>query len=208
MAPQKKRRKKDLRCSWCQSAPDYIKYHDEEWGVPVYDDQKAFEFLILETFQAGLNWLLILRKRQAFAAAFHDFDVDRIAQMTEKDVQRLMNDKGIVRNKLKIRAAISNAKAVIEMRESGEALADYFWKWVNYEPRCNFTEGAMVSKNQLSDDISKDLKKKGFKFVGSTVVYAHLQATGIVNDHIQTCPRFAQVKELVRPASPRDDVTS
>ncbi|KAI0560350.1 Methyladenine glycosylase [Gracilaria domingensis] len=198
MAPSSKRRKKDTRCEWSLSAPDYIQYHDEEWGVPVYDDKKMFEFLLLETFQAGLSWLTILRKRDAFANAFHDFDVDRIATMTEEDVARLQQDASIIRNKLKIRAAISNAKAVIAMREEGIGFAHYFWDWVDYVPQRNCCSGNAVSKNELSDEIAKDLKKKGFKFVGSTIIYAHLQATGVINDHTPKCPRYKQVQKLLK----------
>lgn len=199
MAPNKKRQKTDLRCSWALSAPDYIAYHDQEWGTPLYSDAVMFEFLILETFQAGLNWLMILRKRENFRAAFYNFDIDLVAQMTEKDVARLLTDKGIVRNRLKIRAAISNAKAVVTMRENGISLCDYFWQFVDYVPLQNALEGTLVSSNDLSDQISKDMKERGFKFVGTTVIYALLQATGIINDHKPTCPRYTEVQALIRP---------
>lgn len=200
--PPSKRRKKELRCEWCLSAPENTLYHDTEWGVPVYDDQKMFEFLLLETFQAGLSWLLILRKRAAFAAAFHNFDVHKVANMTAHDMARLSQDASIVRNKLKIKAAVTNAQAVIQMRQQGTNLAHYFWQWVHYKPVHNLANGIAVSKNALSDDISKDLKKRGFKFVGSTVIYAHLQATGIINDHVKTCPRYKHVQKLVRDKPP------
>eukprot|EP00178_Gracilaria_changii_P004225 TRINITY_DN16608_c0_g1_i1.p1 TRINITY_DN16608_c0_g1~~TRINITY_DN16608_c0_g1_i1.p1 ORF type:complete len:269 (-),score=34.12 TRINITY_DN16608_c0_g1_i1:1108-1914(-) len=198
MAPTSKRQKKDTRCEWCLSAPDYIQYHDEEWGVPLYDDKKVFEFLLLETFQAGLSWLTVLRKRVAFAKAFHDFDIDRIAAMTDKDVERLQQNASIIRHKLKIRAAIDNARAVITMREDGMGLAHYFWNWVDYVPQHNCKNGRSLSKNELSDKIAKDLKKRGFKFVGSTIIYAHLQATGVINDHHPNCPRYKEVQKLVK----------
>ncbi|CAN8075599.1 unnamed protein product [Agarophyton chilense] len=198
MPPAPKRPRKETRCEWCLSAPDYIKYHDEEWGVPVYDDKKMFEFLLLETFQAGLSWLTVLRKREAFANAFHNFDVDLIADMTEEDAVRLQQDPSIIRNKLKIRAAINNAKAVIALREEGVGLAHYFWNRVGYVPQRNCEAGVWLSKNELSDEIAKDLKKKNFKFVGSTIIYAHLQATGVINDHTPRCPRYKQVQELIK----------
>lgn len=178
------------RCGWCGDDELYVKYHDEEWGVPFENDQKMFEFLLLETFQAGLSWITILRKRENFRAAFADFDVDKVAGFGEADVARLMNDSGIIRNQLKIRAAITNANLVIRMRdEEGMGLSDYFWKWVNHQPLVNSpsTLKDVPATSDLSDTISKDLKKRGFKFVGSTVIYAHLQATGIVNDHLDNC---------------------
>lgn len=195
----KRQRRTGKPCSWAQLSPDLQKYHDDEWGTPTYDDSVVFEFLILETFQAGLNWLLILRKRENFRTAFHDFDVDRVAAMSEDDVKRLLEDKGIVRNRLKIRAAISNAQAVVRMRDEEQlGLAHYFWSWVDYVPQENFRLKSMLTKNELSDSISKDMKKRGFKFIGSTVIYSHLQATGIVNDHVSTCPRQKEIKSLLR----------
>lgn len=188
----------DGTCFWCLSAPDYLAYHDEEWGTPLYDDKKVFEFLLLETFQAGLSWSLILRKRNNFSAAFHDYDVDKVAAMTEKDVEILMTDTGIVRNRMKINAAITNAQTVISMREKeGLGLAEYFWRWVDFKPVVNM-ENKLITKTDLSDRISKDLKNRGFKFVGSTVIYSHLQATGIVNDHYTSCPKYVQVGKLLK----------
>lgn len=186
-------------CKWAQSSPDCINYHDVEWGTPLYDDSKMFEFLLLETFQAGLNWLLILRKRENFRESFHSFDVDAVAAMTEVDVARLVQNAGIIRHAGKIRAAIGNANAVVQMRDvEGVGLSDYFWKWVDYTQIVN-TSGAFLSRSELSDTIAKDLKKRGFKFIGSIVIYSHLQAVGIINDHHPTCPRFEQVKRLVQP---------
>lgn len=184
-------------CTWSRSAPDYEKYHDEEWGTPLYDDRKMFEFLLLETFQAGLNWLLVLRKREHFRVAFCEFDVDGVAALTEEDVQRLMTNSGIIRNSGKIRAAISNARAVIQMRDEGIGLSHYFWSWVDYQPIVN-SSGTLLSKSELSDQIAKDLKRRGFKFVGSTVVYSHLQAVGIINDHHPSCKRHCEVQGLLQ----------
>lgn len=167
----------------------------------MYDDTHMFEHLFLETFQAGLSWLLILRRRDAFRAAFHDFDPVRIATMTDADVDRLSQDASIVRNRAKIRAAIGNARAVIKMKhEHGLGLAEYFWRWVGFVPvdPGSRTESDVASSTQLSERISRDLKRRGFRFVGPTIVYAHLQATGIVNDHVVSCPQYESVKALVR----------
>lgn len=179
-----------VRCTWCGNDPLYMEYHDHEWGVPVKDDLKMFEFLLLETFQAGLSWITILRKRENFKKAFADFNPDRIAAFDENDVERLMQDTGIIRNRLKIMSAVTNAAKVIEMRDKENlGLCDYFWNWVDHktEDHRPATLSDVPATSPLSDAISKDLKKRGFKFVGSTVIYAHLQATGIVNDHILSC---------------------
>jgi DNA-3-methyladenine glycosylase I len=177
------------RCAWCEKDDLYRDYHDNEWGKPVYDDAKLFEFLILETFQAGLSWHMILKKRDTFRIAFDNFNYKKIAQYQEEKVQELLLDAGIIRNQLKIRATISNAIAFMKVQEEFESFSKYIW---------NFTNGIPIENNRkslseipattpLSDEISKDLKKRGFKFVGSTVVYAHMQATGMVNDHIVDC---------------------
>jgi DNA-3-methyladenine glycosylase I len=177
------------RCAWCEKDDLYRDYHDNEWGKPVYDDAKLFEFLILETFQAGLSWHMILKKRDTFRIAFDNFNYKKIAQYQEEKVQELLLDAGIIRNQLKIRATISNAIAFMKVQEEFESFSKYIW---------NFTNGIPIENNRkslseipattpLSDAISKDLKKRGFKFVGSTVVYAHMQATGMVNDHIVNC---------------------
>jgi DNA-3-methyladenine glycosylase I len=177
------------RCAWCEKDDLYRDYHDNEWGKPVYDDAKLFEFLILETFQAGLSWYMILKKRDTFRIAFDNFDYKKIAQYQEEKVQELLLDAGIIRNQLKIRATISNAIAFMKVQDEFESFSKYIW---------NFTNGAPIENNRkslseipattpLSDEISKDLKKRGFKFVGSTVVYAHMQATGMVNDHVVDC---------------------
>ncbi len=178
-----------FRCQWCGNDPLYIKYHDEEWGKPVYDDRILFEFLILETFQAGLSWITILRKREYFRMAFDGFDFERIASYGEEKVEELMQNQGIIRNRLKIKAAITNAQAFIKIRKEFGTFSKYIWSFVNGTPLINnFTSlNEIPASTPLSDKISKDLKKRGFKFTGSTVVYAHMQATGMVNDHIAGC---------------------
>ena len=178
-----------IRCGWCTSNDLYKKYHDEEWGVPVYEDQKLFEFLILETFQAGLSWITILKKRENFKLAFDDFDYKKVALYSEDKIQELLQDAGIIRNQLKIRAAVSNATAFIKVQEEFGSFSKYIWKFTNGQPiqnnRQSFKE--VPTATPLSDEISKDLKKRGFKFVGSTVIYAYMQATGMVDDHVADC---------------------
>ena len=178
-----------MRCGWCSSSDLYKKYHDEEWGVPVYDDQKLFEFLILETFQAGLSWITILRKRENFQLAFDDFDYKKVALYTEDKIQELLQDAGIIRNQLKIRAAVSNAIAFMKVQQEFGSFSKYIWEFTEGKPIQNNRQSLqeVPSTTPLSDEISKDLKKRGFKFVGSTVVYAHMQATGMVDDHVADC---------------------
>ncbi len=185
------------RCGWVTSDPLYIEYHDKEWGVPVYDDAKLFEFLLLEFFQAGLSWLTILKKRENFRKAFDGLDYKQIAKYDDKKVEQLLNDKGIIRNKLKINAAISNAAAFMNVQEEFGSFSKYIWSFVDGKPIQNrFKSLKEVPANTpLSDKISKDLKKRGFKFVGTTVIYAHMQATGMVNDHTTGCFRHEEVKE-------------
>ena len=179
------------RCGWCLSSDLYKEYHDKEWGVPVYDDQKLFEFLILETFQAGLSWITILKKRENFQVAFDDFDYKKVANYPEEKIQELMLDAGIIRNQLKIRAAVSNAIAFMKVQEEFGSFSKYIWKFTDGKPIDNKRKSLkeVPATSPLSDEISKDLKKRGFKFVGSTVVYAHMQATGMVNDHMEDCWR-------------------
>jgi len=184
-----------IRCSWCGTDPLYMDYHDTEWGVPVYNDDKLFEFLILETFQAGLSWITILRKRENFRKAFDKFDYKKIARYSENKYNNLLQNAGIIRNKLKIRATISNAQAFLEVQKEFGSFSNYIWGFTNGKPIKNnhksLTE--VPATTELSDTISKDLKKRGFKFVGPTVIYAHLQATGMVNDHVQDCFRYNEV---------------
>lgn len=177
------------RCGWCLSSDLYKTYHDEEWGVPVYDDQKLFEFLILETFQAGLSWITILNKRENFRAAFDNFDYKKVANYSEDKIQELLLDTGIIRNKLKVYSAISNAQAFIKIQEEFGSFSKYIWNFTDGKPIDNHPKllKDIPATTLLSDAISKDLKKRSFKFVGSTVVYAHMQATGMVNDHIEDC---------------------
>jgi len=177
------------RCAWCEKDDLYRKYHDEEWGKPVYDDATLFEFLILETFQAGLSWYTILTKRENFRKAFDNFDYKKIAQYSEEKIQELLLDAGIIRNKLKVNSAVSNAVAFMKVQEEFGSFSKYIWGFVDGKPIDNNLQSLkdVPATTPLSDAISKDLKKRGFKFVGSTVVYAHMQATGMVNDHIANC---------------------
>lgn len=178
-----------IRCGWCTSSDLYKKYHDQEWGVPVYEDQKLFEFLILETFQAGLSWITILKKRENFQLAFDDFDYKKVAFYSEDKIQELMLDSGIIRNQLKIRAAVSNAGAFMKVQEEFGSFSRYIWEFTDGKPIQNNRQSLpeVPATTPLSDEISKDLKKRGFKFVGSTVIYAHMQATGMVDDHVANC---------------------
>lgn len=178
-----------IRCKWCVGDSLYEKYHDEEWAVPVYDDQKLFEFLILETFQAGLSWITILRKRENFSKAFDNFNYKKVATYSEEKIQELLQDAGIIRNQLKIRGAVTNARLFMEVQKEFGSFSDYIWKFTNGKPVLNNRKSLseVPATTPLSDEISKDLKKRGFKFVGSTVIYAHMQATGMVNDHVEEC---------------------
>ena len=183
------------RCAWCGSDPLYVEYHDTEWGVPVYDDDTLFEFLILETFQAGLSWITILRKRENFRKALDNFDYQKIARYDEAKYESLLQDAGIIRNKLKIKATISNAQAFIDIQKEFGTFSDYIWAFTDGKPLKNGfkTMKEVPATTELSDKLSKDLKKRGFKFVGSTVIYAHMQATGMVNDHTTECFRYNEV---------------
>jgi DNA-3-methyladenine glycosylase I len=190
-------KKNKQTCSWPASDPLLMKYHDEEWGVALHDDRRLFEFLVLEGFQAGLSWLTILRKRENFRRAFDGFDFNRVATYDEKKIDFLLKDTGIIRNRLKITAAVTNAKAFLEVRKEFGTFDKYIWGFLGGKTMHNGFDSLteIPAKTRLSDLISADLKKRGFKFVGSTIVYAHMQATGMVNDHIRTCFRY---KELMR----------
>jgi DNA-3-methyladenine glycosylase I len=177
------------RCPWCGDDPLYIAYHDQEWGRPQHDDTKLFEMLILEGAQAGLSWITILRKREGYRRAFHGFDPQRVAQMTEEDVERLMQDSSIVRNRLKIRSAIRNAAVFLQLQQQHGSFDHWLWSHTQRQSVLNHWQSLQdcPASTALSDQISKSLKKAGMNFVGSTVIYAYLQATGVVNDHLQGC---------------------
>jgi DNA-3-methyladenine glycosylase I len=183
------------KCGWCKGNALYEKYHDEEWGVPVRDDATLFEFLILETFQAGLSWITVLKKRENFRNAFDNFDYLKIATYDQSKIDQLLEDAGIIRNRLKIKATISNAVAFIQTQKEFGTFSTYIWSFTNNEPIKNKVKNykEAPANTALSDQISKDLKKRGFKFVGSTVIYAHMQATGMVNDHEIDCFRYNEV---------------
>ena len=189
------------RCAWAEGVDDnYIEYHDTEWGVPVTDDRTQFEFLILEGAQAGLSWSTILNKRGGYRKNFADFDPEKVARFTRRRIERILGDPGIVRNRLKVESAVSNAKAFLEVQEEFDGFANYIWDFVDGKPRQNRfrTMRDVPATSAVSDALSKDLKKRGFRFVGSTIMYAHMQATGLVNDHVTGCFRHRVCKDLGR----------
>jgi len=191
--------KKKTRCAWAQS--ETMKpYHDKEWGKPVHDDKKLFEFIVLEGAQAGLNWLTILKKRGGYRKAFCDFDPKKIARFTNVKIKKLINDSSIVRNRLKIESTVKNAKEFLKIKKEYGSFDSYIWSFVKNEPIINKWKSLreIPTKTQISDDMSKDLKKRGFKFVGSTICYAFMQAIGMVNDHTIDCYRY---KEIVKHSS-------
>ncbi|MDR2842856.1 MAG: DNA-3-methyladenine glycosylase I [Spirochaetaceae bacterium] len=183
------------RCAWCTTDTLYTEYHDTEWGVPQRDSKKLFEFFILDGAQAGLSWLTILRRRESYRAAFNGFDPERIARYTEKDKNRLLNDEGIIRNRLKIDSAIKNAQCFLNMQQKGEDFSQWLWSWVNNKTVKNKFESLkdIPASTNLSVEISKALKERGFTFVGPTIVYAVLQSAGLVNDHLVSCFRYNEV---------------
>ena len=187
-----------IRCGWCEGQlEEYIKYHDEEWGVPVHDDRRHFEFLILESAQAGLSWSTILKRRMGYKNAFAGFDAEKVARFDEKRYEDMLQDRSIIRNRLKIKSAINNAKRFIKVQEVFGSFDNYIWGFTGGSPIFNAWEKVedVPARTELSDLVSKDLQDRGFTFVGSTIIYAHLQATGIVNDHVTSCFRY---KELNR----------
>lgn len=186
------------RCDWVGREAIYKDYHDNEWGIPVYDDHRMFEFLILEMFQAGLSWITVLRKRENFRQAFDNFDYNKIAQYDENKMAELLVNTGIIRNRLKIRATVNNAKEFMKVQKEFGSFCKYIWGFVGDRPIDNAFKsiGDLPAKTELSDKISKDLKKRGFKFVGSTIIYAHMQACGMVNDHTTDCFRHSEIKQL------------
>lgn len=186
------------RCDWSGTDENMKKYHDEEWGVPLHDDQKLFEFLVLEGFQAGLSWQIVLNKREAFREAFDNFEPEKVAKYDEKKMNELVQNKNIIRNKMKIAATVNNAQRFLEVQKEFGSFDNYIWSFVNQKPIVNsFTSmKELPAKTPLSDKVSADLKKRGFKFIGSTVVYAHIQATGMVNDHLTECFRFEEINQM------------
>lgn len=189
-----------VRCPWAGSDPLYVDYHDREWGVPVHDDRKLFEFLILEGMQAGLSWLTILRKRNNFRRAFALFDPEEVAQFDARKIKQLMGDPGIIRNEQKILAAISNANAFLVVRKEFGSFDRYMWQFVGGKPIVNRRKSVkdVPATSSESDAMSEDLRKRGFKFVGSTICYAHMQATGMVNDHVVSCFRYKELAVKAR----------
>lgn len=186
------------RCSWCRGDELYIKYHDQEWGVPVFDDRKLFEFLVLEAAQAGLSWLTILKKRENYRAAYTGFDPEVVAGFSEQELEGLLKHQGIIRNERKIRASIHNARRFLEVQAEFGSFSTYLWRFVDYRPVVNNwqSEKEIPAQTALSEAVAADLKKRGFQFVGPIIIYAYLQATGLVNDHIITCLRHQQIRDL------------
>jgi len=186
------------RCSWCGDDPLYVKYHDKEWGVPVHNDRKLFEFIVLEGAQAGLSWITVLRKREAYRQAFDSFDFNKIAGYKSAKLRALLQNSRIIRNRLKIESAVRNANAFIEIRSEFGTFNNYIWAFVDGKPVQNARKSLkdIPPTSKVSDAISTDLKKRGFNFVGSTIIYSHMQATGMVNDHVLGCFRYQQVRKL------------
>lgn len=196
MSPTKTKEK--CRCSWCGTDPLYCEYHDTEWGVPLYDEQKLFELLILEGAQAGLSWITVLRKRESYRTAFDNFNPEKIARYTPARIEKLMLNEGIIRNRLKIESTIKNAKAYLAMKKDGENFSEFIWSFVGGKPRQNRLRSMadIQASTEASDAMSKALKKKGFNFVGSTICYAFMQAAGMVNDHVIDCYRYKECAAL------------
>lgn len=192
-----KKSKPLIRCKWCGTDPLYVKYHDLEWGVPVKSDRKLFEFITLEGAQAGLSWITVLKKRENYRKCFADFDPVKVAKFNQKKVESLLKDPGIIRNRLKIESTISNAIAFLEVQKEFGSFSKYMWSWVNGTPLQNKrkTLKDVPAKTDISDAWSKDMKKRGFRFVGSTILYAHMQAVGMVNDHTTDCFRFMPIQK-------------
>ena len=184
------------RCGWCGEDPLYVRYHDEEWGVPVFDDRKLFEMLVLEGAQAGLSWITVLRKRENYRRAFDDFAIEKVARYNSQDIERLLGDAGIVRNRLKVESAIKNARNILAVRDQHESFSDFLWSFVDKSPIQNawrsLTE--IPASTRESDLMSKELKRLGFGFVGSTICYAFMQSVGMVNDHLTDCFRYQEVQ--------------
>lgn len=184
-----------IRCPWCEKTDKYREYHDKEWGVPVLDDNKHFEFIVLESAQAGLSWLTILNRREDYRKAYDNFNPNKVAEYDEKKIEELVNNSGIIRNRRKIEASITNAIKFLEIQKEFGSFSNYLWSYVNYQPIINKLDdiSKIPATTELSDRISLDLRKRGFKFIGSTIVYSHLQAVGIVNDHLTSCFRYNEI---------------
>lgn len=190
-----------IRCPWPKNDAVYIRYHDIEWGVPVTDDRKQFEFLVLESAQAGLSWETVLKKRENYRRAYFDFDSERIAEFGEVDTARLMSNEGIIRNRMKIEASVNNARQFLKVAKEFGSFSRYLWAFVDFKPVVNHWDNLsqIPAKTALSDKISLDMKKRGFKFLGSVIIYAHLQATGLVNDHLVSCFRYGEINRMSKP---------
>ena len=189
------------RCNWAgDSSLQYIDYHDKEWGVPVWDDRRQFEFLILEGAQAGLSWSTILNKRDGYRRAFADFDPQKVARFTPKRIAKILENPNVVRNKLKVNAAVTNARAFLEVQDEFGTFCDYIWRFVDGRPKQNRLrkQSDVAATSAESDAMSKDMKRRGFRFVGSTILYAHMQATGMVNDHLTSCFRYKECAAMAR----------
>jgi DNA-3-methyladenine glycosylase I len=200
MINNRKRKEKMSRCPWAGTEPLYLSYHDEEWGVPVYDDRQLFEFLILEGMQAGLSWITILKKRESYRLSFDQFNARKIAAYDDNKVAELLNNPGIIRNRLKIAAAIGNAQSFLKVQVEFGSFSKYIWQFVGNSPKINGWKSLseMPARTGESDQMSKDLKKRGFKFVGSTICYAFMQAVGMVNDHLIDCFRYPQINSMIQ----------
>jgi DNA-3-methyladenine glycosylase I len=194
-----------IRCAWCGEDPLYVRYHDQEWGVPVWDDRTLFEFLVLEGAQAGLSWITILRKREGYRRLFDGFDAAQIARYSDARLEKILLDPAIVRNRRKVFGARTNARAFLDVQEEIGSFADYVWDFVDHRPVQNRWRNPqqVPPTSPASDALSKDMKKRGFTFVGSTIMYAHMQATGMVNDHTVDCFRYKECKELARATRPQ-----
>ncbi len=183
------------RCSWCLCNEKMTRYHDQEWGVPLHDDRKQFEFLMMEVMQCGLNWNMMIQKREIFRRCFDDFDYDRIAEYGEEEIARILNEEGMIRSRRKVEAVISNARCFQAVRREYGSFSEYIWKFSGGKTilYAGHQKGKIVAKNALSDQVSRDLKKRGFKYLGSVTVYSHLQACGIINDHLEDCFRYREI---------------
>ena len=183
------------RCTWCEKTDNYIKYHDQEWGVPVLDDTKHFEFIVLESAQAGLSWLTILNRREAYREAYDNFDPIKVAKYDQNKIEELINNPGIIRNRNKIKASINNAIKFLEIQKEFGSFSRYLWNYVGFQPVINKYDdiSKIPASTDLSDSISLDLRNRGFKFIGSIIIYSHLQAVGIVNDHLTSCFRYNEI---------------